>query len=185
MTTAEELRQQAGPSFNGQLMLRAATELEQLSARVAELEAALHRLNSYDAPTEVQELRLKVAELEGVEMNLTSLAKAVHAANKKWWQDPKTGLPIKRNRGELIALMHSELSEALEGERRNLMDDKLPQYPMAVVEIVDAMIRELDYLAGFYPDVDIHAVLDCKMAYNITRKDHQHEARLIAGGKQF
>lgn len=65
------------------------------------------------------------------------------------------------------------------------MDDNLPQYPMAVVEIVDAIIRELDYLAGFYPDVDIQAVFDDKMRFNSIREDHKHEARLIAGGKQF
>lgn len=118
-------------------------------------------------------------------MNLTELSKVVHEANSKWWQDVDTGQPVKRNKGELLALIHSEISEALEGERKNLMDDKLPQYPMAVVEIVDAFIRGLDYLAGFYPDVDVQAVFDAKMAYNARRQDHTHEARRIAGGKQF
>lgn len=118
-------------------------------------------------------------------MNLTELSKRVHKANEKWWQDPATQQPIKRNRGELLALIHSEISEALEGERKNLMDDKLPEYPMAAVEIVDAMIRQLDYLAGIHPEIDIQAVFDAKMAYNAKREDHKHEARLIAGGKQF
>lgn len=118
-------------------------------------------------------------------MNLSQLSKAVHAANVKWWQDPETGLPIKRNRGELLALIHSEISEALEGERKNLKDDKLPQYPMAAVEIVDAIIRSLDYLAGIHPEIDVQEVFDMKMAYNAQREDHKHEARLIAGGKQF
>lgn len=118
-------------------------------------------------------------------MNLDELSKIVHAANIKWWQDIDTGAPIKRNKGELIALMHSELSEALEGERKDLMDDKLPQYPMAAVEIVDTIIRGLDYLAGMHPDVDVQAVFDAKMAYNAQREDHKHEARRIAGGKQF
>lgn len=118
-------------------------------------------------------------------MNLTKLSKKVHAANAKWWQDINTGAPIKRNKGELLALIHSEISEALEGERKNLMDDKLPQYPMAPVEIIDAIIRGLDYLAGFHPDVDVQEVFDAKMAFNATRNDHTHEARRIAGGKQF
>lgn len=118
-------------------------------------------------------------------MNLNELSKSIHAANIRWWQDPATGLPTKRNKGELIALMHSELSEGLEGERKNLMDDKLPQYPMAVVEMLDAIIRELDYLAGFYPDIDIQAAFEAKMAFNAQREDHKHEARRIAGGKQF
>lgn len=117
--------------------------------------------------------------------NLNHYAAAVHAANEKWWQDPTTGLPIKRNRGELLALVHSEVSEALEGERKNLMDDKLPQYPMAQVECVDAIIRLLDYLAGIHPGCDIQKIYEDKMEFNAIRADHKHEARLIAGGKQF
>ena len=46
-------------------------------------------------------------------MNLNDLSKQVHQANIKWWQDVDTGQPIKRNKGELIALQHSELSECL------------------------------------------------------------------------
>lgn len=118
-------------------------------------------------------------------MNLTELSKQVHSANAKWWQDIDTGVPITRNKGELLALIHSEISEALEGERKNLMDDKLPQYPMAAVEIVDAIIRGLDYLGGFYPTLDVQEVFDAKMAFNATREDHKHEARRIAGGKRF
>ncbi len=118
-------------------------------------------------------------------MNLNELSKVVHQANIKWWQDPVTQEPIKRNKGELIALEHSELSEALEGERKNLMDDKLPQYPMAVVEHIDLMIRALDYLAGFHGQWDVQEVFEAKMKYNSIREDHKHEARVIAGGKQF
>lgn len=118
-------------------------------------------------------------------MNLHDLSKEVHKANAKWWQDVDKGAPIKRNKGELIALQHSELSECLEGERKNLMDDKLPQYPMAVVEQVDCLIRILDYLAGFHPDWNVQEVFEAKMEYNRYREDHTHEARRIAGGKQF
>jgi len=116
-------------------------------------------------------------------MNLSELSKVVHAANIKWWQDVETGQPIKRNKGELLALIHSEISEAPEGERKDLMDDKLPHRKMAEVELVDALIRILDYAAGF--GYDLQGAFNEKMAYNATREDHKHEARRIAGGKQF
>ena len=116
-------------------------------------------------------------------MNLNELSKAVHTANAKWWQDVNSGQPIKRNKGELLALIHSEISEALEGERKDLMDDKLPHRKMAEVELVDAIIRILDYAAGF--GYDLQGAFDEKMAFNAQREDHKHEARRIAGGKQF
>lgn len=69
----------------------------------------------------------------------------VFELNEKWWRDIRTNLPIERNEGELFMLMTSELAEAMEGERKNLMDDKLPQFPMAGVEMVDFDIRVKDY----------------------------------------
>lgn len=116
-------------------------------------------------------------------MNLNHLAAIVHAANIKWWQNPETGEPIKRNKGELLALIHSEISECLEGERKDLMDDKLPHRKMAEVELADALIRILDYAAGF--GYDLSGAFNEKMDYNATREDHTHEAQRIAGGKQF
>jgi len=80
--------------------------------------------------------------------DLNELAASVHAANKHWWTDLETGEPIQRNRYELLALVISEVSECLEGERKNLMDDKLPHRRMAEVEMADAYIRLLDYAGG-------------------------------------
>ena len=116
-------------------------------------------------------------------MNLNDLAGAVHQANIRWWQDIETGKPIERNKGELLALIHSEISEALEGERKGLMDDKLPHRKMAEVELADAIIRILDYAGGF--GYDIHGAFEEKMAYNLSRADHTPEARRVAGGKKF
>lgn len=115
--------------------------------------------------------------------NLNELASTVHKANAKWWQDIETGEPIKRNKGELLMLIVSEIAEAMEGERKDLMDDKLPHRKMAEVELVDALIRILDYSAGF--GYDLQGAFNEKMAFNVVRKDHTHEARRIAGGKQF
>ena len=116
-------------------------------------------------------------------MNLNELSQQVHAANINWWRDPQTGLPIQRNKGELLALIHSEISEALEGERKNLMDDKLPHRKMAEVELADALIRILDYCGGF--GYDLQGAFEEKMKYNKTRSDHQHDVRKLQGGKKF
>lgn len=114
---------------------------------------------------------------------LNTYADAVHAANKKWWLDIHTGNPIQRNKGELIALMHSELSEALEGVRKNRQDDHIPELKSEAVELADCLIRIFDYAAGF--GIDLQQAYDAKMAYNATRADHTHEARKAAGGKAF
>lgn len=116
-------------------------------------------------------------------MNLNEYARACREANDKWWRDPATNEPIQRNKGELLMLVVSEIAEAMEGERKNLMDDKLPHRKMAEVELVDALIRIFDY-AGAY-GYDLQGAYDEKMAFNAVRKDHTHEARLTANGKKF
>lgn len=115
-------------------------------------------------------------------MNLNDYAKQSHDANTKWWHDA-SGNRIERNKGELICLMHSELSEAMEGERKNLMDDKLPHRRAAEVELVDALIRIFDYAAGF--GYDLQGAYEEKMEYNARRSDHSHAARAGANGKKW
>jgi len=100
-----------------------------------------------------------------------------------WWLDPGTGKPIKRNKGELLALIHSEISECLEGERKNLQDDKLPHRKMAEVELADALIRIFDYAGGF--GYDLSGAFAEKMEYNRIRADHKTEQRLKPDGKKF
>lgn len=116
-------------------------------------------------------------------MTLNEYATLLHADNIKWWIDPETGERIERNKGELLCLIHSEISEAMEGERKNLMDDKLPHRRMAEVELVDALIRIFDYAGAF--GYDLEGAFREKRAYNARRPDHTHEARLLAAGKKW
>lgn len=116
---------------------------------------------------------------------LRAIQDTIHAScvAAGWYTDLQTGKPIKRNFGEVIALMHSELSEALEGYRKNLMDDHLPSRKMVEVELADAIIRILDTAGG--EGLDIAGALRDKFAYNQTRADHKIENRKKANGKRI
>lgn len=116
---------------------------------------------------------------------ITELQEICHGNAKEagWHTDLKTGLPKERNKLELIALMHSELSEALEGVRKNSMDDKLPHRKMEEVELADTVIRILDY-CGLY-ELDLAGAILEKLEYNKNRADHKLENRLKANGKKF
>lgn len=103
--------------------------------------------------------------------------------NAGWHTDTKTGQLIDRNKGEMLCLIHSEISEAMEGERKGLMDDHLPHRVMAEVELADAVIRIMDYAGRFKYDIG-GAIIE-KMEYNSNRLDHKLENRGKAGGKKF
>jgi NTP pyrophosphatase (non-canonical NTP hydrolase) len=100
-----------------------------------------------------------------------------------WWNDPATGEPKDRNDGELIALMHSELSEALEGIRKNSNDDHLPHRKSVEVELADTLIRIFDYAGA--RNLDLAGAVIEKLAFNQRRADHKPAARLEADGKKF
>lgn len=84
-------------------------------------------------------------------------AKSIHEDNIKagWWvyqnveNRPWETELTTRNIGELLCLVHSELSEAWEGHSTNAHDDKLPDRLMFEVEIGDTAIRVYDIL-GYY-----------------------------------
>jgi NTP pyrophosphatase (non-canonical NTP hydrolase) len=115
-------------------------------------------------------------------MNLNDYAAQSHGDNLRWWEK-MDGTPIERNKGELLMLVVSEIAEAMEGERKDLMDDKLPHRKMAEVELADGLIRIFDYAHAF--GYDLEGAYQEKRAFNAERADHKHEARALAGGKKW
>lgn len=109
------------------------------------------------------------------------------AAANGWWTNIKTGEaidPMDVNVfGLKISLMHSELSEALEGFRKDRNDDHLPHRKAVEVELADAIIRILDTAGAM--GLDIGGALFEKLEYNDNRPDHKKENRLLDDGKQF
>ncbi len=76
------------------------------------------------------------------------------AKSKGWWDS-------ERNDGELIALMHSELSEALEALRNHAGREALAE------ELADCCIRIFDYCGS--RQIDLENALLKKIEYNKTR----------------
>lgn len=79
--------------------------------------------------------------------------------------------------GEIIALMHSELSEALEALRHgNPPDNRIPAFGGVEAEMADLIIRIMDY--GKARGFRIAEAVEAKMEYNATRP-------VKHGGKKF
>ena len=68
---------------------------------------------------------------------------------------------------QLLALIHSEISEALEADRKDLMDDKLPHRTGLEVELADALIRIFDMAGGL--GMDLGGAVEEKLEYNRSR----------------
>jgi hypothetical protein len=92
------------------------------------------------------------------------------SVEKGWWEKD-------RNDGEMIALMHSELSEALEGLRAGDPEsDKLFGFSAVEEELADVLIRIADFSCA--RNLRLGPAVRAKFAYNMTRP-HRH------GGKKF
>lgn len=93
-----------------------------------------------------------------------------NAIKHGWWEED-------RNDGEMIALMHSELSECLEGLRAgNPPSDKIPEFSCAEEELSDCIVRIMDTAKA--RGYNIGAAIVAKHLYNLKRS-YKH------GGKTF
>ena len=102
-----------------------------------------------------------------------------------WWADLNTGLSTKdaNNVPEKLMLTVSELGEAMEGHRKNLRDEHLPDFLSVEVELADAIIRICD-LSGA-KGYRLAEALAAKMQYNAVRADHKLENRAGVNGKKY
>ena len=82
-----------------------------------------------------------------------------------------------------LALIHSEISEAVEAFRKDAQDSHLPHRKGIEVELADAIIRILELAGSLRLSVG-DALLE-KDDYNDTREDHKPENRALPGGKRF
>lgn len=105
------------------------------------------------------------------------------ARESGWWEGvPRPDVPTPVINTKLLLII-TEIAEATEGVRKDLMDDKLPHRKMVEVELADAMIRLLD-LAGAM-GLDLGGAVVEKLVFNASREDHKPEVRAAEGGKKF
>jgi NTP pyrophosphatase (non-canonical NTP hydrolase) len=126
-------------------------------------------------------------EVQDVQEASSYLLSACHlqAFKAGWWTDLNTGESLleKDNVPEKLMLIVSEIAEAMEGHRKNLMDPNLPTFKNVEVELADAVIRIFD-LAGA-KGYRIHDAIHEKLIYNASRPDHNPENRRSENGKKY
>lgn len=115
---------------------------------------------------------------ERYEHSVNELVRLCHGLAKDagWHDNP-------REIGTDLMLIVSEVSEAMEGARKDIMDDHLPNRKMLEVELGDALIRICD-TAGKY-NLDLGGAVIEKLIYNQNRLDHKKENREKENGKKF
>jgi len=133
-------------------------------ARKAKKKAAPSKRRKIECAARMSREEMLAAVDNSHAAHLLRFRNRVHTAAKEngWWDLP-------RDTGTLLMLVVSEIAEAMEGFRKDLMDDKLPHHKMFDVEICDAIIRLFD-LAG-HMNIDVGKVIIEKLAYNAKRGD--------------
>jgi NTP pyrophosphatase (non-canonical NTP hydrolase) len=130
---------------------------------------------------------LPVVPYHQIESAAATLQQHCHEAalESGWWGSPGVADPRSNPLcfSNKLCLIHSEVSESMEGDRKSLMDDKLPHRSMREVELADVVIRAFD-LAGAF-GMDLGGAIAEKMAFNAKRPDHKPEVRAAVGGKTY
>jgi NTP pyrophosphatase (non-canonical NTP hydrolase) len=99
-----------------------------------------------------------------------SMQNDVHqtAVDKGWHEE-------ERNDGEVLCLIHSEVSEALEALRAgNPPDDKIPEFSGLEAELADVVIRIMDYAGK--KNLRVAGAIIAKAQFNKGR-DYKHGKR--------
>lgn len=93
-----------------------------------------------------------------------------NSANHGFWP-----IDVKRNKGEQLALIHSEVSECLEAVRKLRPSEHIPHVDNETEELADILIRVFDYAGGH--NLDLATAFIEKFKFNLTRP--------VKHGKQF
>lgn len=151
------------------------------AAEFAHMQACRAALSLYadmietDLPQLARELRARYALSSGLQCAWFTFACSTFQTNREKGFGMPDGATVEWD-GNQIALMHGELSEAHEGIRKDLMDDKITHRKAVEVELADTVIRIMNYAAE--RGLDVSGAMIEKSAFNKTRP-FKH------GGKKF
>lgn len=123
---------------------------------------------SYEASAQERHLQLAKQHRDAQTVLEPGFAAAIHMQAKllsSW--NSQQGFWESENVGEKIALMHSELSEALEADRKDLPSDHIEGFSGVEEELADCMIRILDFAGHF--DLRLAEAFAAKVKFNLER----------------
>ena len=144
----------------------------------------LHDIDAFDEPRPGRPKVVFTEDLvERAMQGLSAMTVLSHmmSSTSGWWKPEDVANPLIVP--TKIALMHSELTEAIEADRTDAMDDKLPHRKGIEVEFADLLHRVCD-LAGFL-GLDLGSAYIEKGYVNLERADHKPENRAKPGGKKY